>query len=124
MNPANEFFERVKRREVEKPPGKVKFIDSLGPCCHCAKRPAVTLVMLAKKAPIAGRGWGNPTCPCRLPPDGALAVLCELCHAKFEKSEFKPRYACRGFPATDGRIPYGQLRGRHAHKRTLHESIA
>lgn len=51
----------------------------LGPCCHCQKSgPSVrNVVMMTFRAPAPGSGWG--CLECRLPNDGALAVLCDEC---------------------------------------------
>jgi hypothetical protein len=88
----------------------------LGPCCACSKTgPDVrNILMLQKKCPTPGKGWG--CFQCGLPPDGAIAVLCDTCletHATL-------RFACRGFPATDGRIPIGELTGKHKHNLASH----
>ena len=76
---------------------------NLGPCCSCQKNPATVLLTLPKRAPIAGHGWGCVVCG--LPEDGASAVLCSLC---FEAGQ-EPLFACRGYPATEGRILIGEL---------------
>lgn len=94
----------------------------LGPCCICARsdyRTAVIL-MLEKKAPIAGRGWG--CVQCGLPPDGAIAVVCDICATQEDTplSEKSLTFACRGYPSTDGRVPVGELTGEHRHDEALH----
>ncbi|MFO1431457.1 MAG: hypothetical protein U1F76_15150 [Candidatus Competibacteraceae bacterium] len=51
----------------------------LGPCCACGREgPEVrTLMLLNRKAHIAGTGWGHAATG--LPADGAIAVLCDNC---------------------------------------------
>jgi len=84
----------------------------LGPCCVCLRTGSEVrnLLMLERKAPMPGRGWGCFTCG--LPFDGAVAVVCDGClHAPL-------RFACRGYPAEDGRVPIESLTGSHQHDRT------
>lgn len=77
----------------------------LGPCCACEKiGPTVrNIVMLDKRAVVAGHGWG--CVECGLPSNGASYVLCDACLE--EKRE--PRDACRGYPGKDGRIAIDSL---------------
>lgn len=88
----------------------------LGPCCCCGESgPTVrNIIMLDKKAQIPGRGWGCVQCD--LPGDGACVVICDRCHE--EKRPY--RFACRGYPAKDGRIPIEQLQGQHEHDMSKH----
>jgi len=72
------------------------------------------IILLHKKVPIPGHGWG--CLQCNLPPDGAVAVLCHKCMAK--KAE--PKFACRGYPANEGRIPIDELKGGHEHDWSKH----
>lgn len=53
--------------------------EDYGPCCACGRtgRTVRNFLMLPKKAPIPGNGWGCLVCG--LPPDGALAVVCDRC---------------------------------------------
>jgi hypothetical protein len=62
--------------------------------------------MLSHRAPVPGHGWGCAVCG--LPPDGAVAVLCGPCTDRFA-ADCALRFACRGYPATDGRIPFDEL---------------
>jgi hypothetical protein len=82
-------------------------VHELGPCCACgAVGPSVRNVgMLHKKAPVPGHGWGCVVCD--LPPDGALVVLCDACTERGAQL----RWACRGWPGKDGRIPIDELAG-------------
>ena len=49
--------------------------------------------------------------------DGAVAVICDTCLIVKEKL----KYACRGYPAEDGRIPIGELTGDFCHDPNKHE---
>ena len=100
--------------ETPEPTPQHREID-LGPCCGCEKvGPDVrTIVMLAKKGPIPGRGWG--CLQCGLSSDGASAVLCDAC-----LDSYTIRFACRGYPKDDGRIPVEELSGVHEHDRAGH----
>jgi hypothetical protein len=53
--------------------------------------------------------------------DGAIAVLCERC-----AEEVKPiRFVCRGYPATDGRIPIEGFRNEpFRHDKAAHREEA
>jgi len=94
----------------------------LGPCCVCESTIAVhSIVMLHQKAPIAGRGWGCVVCG--LASDGALAVVCDRCADNLEPAEpieMHLRFACRGYPAADGRVPIATLTGTHDHDLSQH----
>jgi hypothetical protein len=59
--------------------GEEEQVPDLGPCCGCEVTTlgACNIVMLDKKAPVAGAGWGCLVC--ELPHDGAVAVLCDAC---------------------------------------------
>jgi hypothetical protein len=92
----------------------------LGNCCCCEKGAADgvvvrTVVMLDKKCPTPGKGWGCFVCD--LPKDGAIYVACDAC----ADSGAKPKLACRGWPGKDGRIPIEELEGAHDHDLAKHE---
>lgn len=106
----------------------VPFADAstshLGPCCCCESDERVhSILFLDGKAPIPGRGWGCLTCG--LAANGAVAVVCNACLANpiSVNLTFVLRFACRGFPATDGRIPIGELCGHHEHDLSRHPEI-
>lgn len=90
---------------------------ALGPCCICEKDgPTVhSIFMLGHRAPIAGRGWGCYACG--LAADGAVAVVCDECLGPLDAKgvpvdrsiDSRLRFACRGYPGEDGRIPIGEL---------------
>jgi len=79
----------------------------LGACCICETHYGVTnILMIARRSPIPGRGWGCVVCD--LPQDGAVAVLCDGCRELVEAGS-NPIFVCRGWPATDGRVRYSDL---------------
>lgn len=90
----------------------------LGPCCACGGTENVrNILMLDKKSPMLGRGWGCVACG--LPADGASAVVCDQC-----LEEDRPlRYACRGYPGKDGRVEIGELQGEHEHDMSMHPEV-
>lgn len=93
----------------------------LGRCCACGGVVGVrNVLMLHQKAPMPGRGWGCVICD--LPSDGAVAVTCDLC---FDMGlEKRPlRWACKGYPAEDGRVPIGELAGSHEHDMARHAAL-
>ncbi len=80
----------------------------VGPCCMCETEAGVrNLVMLDRRCVIAGHGWGCFVCG--LPSDGATAVLCDGCLERYRADASLLRFACAGYPATDGRVPIEQL---------------
>ncbi len=94
--------------------------NDLGPCCICGQvDPTVrTIILLPRKGPMPGRGWGCVACG--LPPDGAVAVICDKCAALPDPSA-SLRFACRGHPGTDGRLPIGDLPAEpHQHDLSRH----
>lgn len=113
-------YDRAARHRLDEPP-----LD-LGNCCGCGKTgPAVrNLLSLRQKSPTPGRGWG--CLQCGLPPDGAQAVLCDACMFRIhagEAVEAVVKEACRGYPRTDGRLPYGLLAGLHEHNLAMHPEV-
>lgn len=94
---------------------------SLGTCCLCEGTANVrTILNVAKKAPTPGRGWGCLVC--ELPNDGAIAVLCDVCCEKVQAGA-APKFACQGYPATDGRVLFTELQGEHKHDRVRHAQL-
>ena len=79
----------------------------LGPCCMCTGPGAINLVMLRRRAPVAGHGWGCVVC--NLPADGATAVLCGDCMDIYQDNPDLLGFCCRGYPKTEGRIALGDL---------------
>jgi hypothetical protein len=58
-------------------------------------------MMLQRRAPVPGTGWSCVIC--KLPPDGAIAVMCDACVGK------APVRVCRGFPNRRERVAYEDL---------------
>jgi hypothetical protein len=75
--------------------------DDLGPCCACKRGGARNLLMLDRKAPVPGTGWGCVICD--LPSDGAVAVMCDECLG------LVPLEVCQGFAMTRARAPFSSL---------------
>lgn len=86
-----------------------------GPCCGCGRDdvPATKIVLLPFKNQVPGHGWGCDICD--LPPDGACAVLCGECAEGCQRGTVGLRFACRGYPAYDGRMAIGELTVPHRH---------
>lgn len=73
-----------------------------GACCGCGRTGVVrTIVMLSRRGPTPGRGWG--CVECGLPLDGAIAVMCDACEGT------EPTFVCEGYPVTPGRVPLNSL---------------
>jgi hypothetical protein len=95
--------------------------ENLGPCCICETFENVrTIVMIDKRAPVAGHGWGCVVCG--LATDGAVAVICDDC-AELEQADTKLKFACRGYPASDGRVPIAELTQEFSHDETRHPEL-
>jgi hypothetical protein len=74
----------------------------LGPCCNCGSEADVAhIVMLPRRGPVPGFGWGCAACG--LPPDGAIAVLCDHCIGQ------KVAFVCEGYPHAGKRAPVACL---------------
>ena len=86
----------------------------LGACCICGGTDDVhAIIMLEVKNQVPGHGWGCFTC--KLPADGAFAVLCDACCVAWQASQVRLPWACRGYPGQDGRVPIGELTAPHQH---------
>jgi hypothetical protein len=80
---------------------------SLGGCCICRTYVGVsTIVMLSRRAPVPGTGWGCAVCG--LPSDGAVAVLCDGC-MEFVEAGALPVYVCEGYAGEDRRALHSSL---------------
>ena len=79
----------------------------LGPCCICGGPDAEAIVMLDRRCIVPGHGWGCVVCG--LPNDGASSVLCDGCREDFKRDPTLLKIACRGYPATEGRIAIADL---------------
>ena len=95
----------------------------LGPCCVCESTKGVrNVIMLDRRAAITGHGWGCVSCG--LPSEGALAVLCDDCLAKWQQDSGILTVACRGYPATEGRIQIAELPPEpFAHDEEMHRAV-
>jgi hypothetical protein len=96
----------------------------LGPCCICEAAFAPVLLIVHARSIEPGKGWGCPVCG--LSQDGALAVICEVCESRYGTQgqvETALRFACRGWPGTDGRLHIEDLRGEHVHRRWRHPEV-
>lgn len=98
---------------------------NLGTCCGCrvAGEQVRNIFMLDKKCPVPGHGWG--CVQCGLPSDGCCVVLCDACYFRVEMEGLDAVCvdACRGYPATDGRMPYADLVGHHDHDLSKHPEV-
>ena len=107
--------------------GEIIDEGSFGSCCECGREgPSVrNVVMLNRRGPEPGRGWGCVLCGS--PPDGALAVLCDECFEKQRQGTGPangPTNACVGYPSENRRIPVAQLpegNFQHDYKKHLDE---
>lgn len=77
----------------------------LGPCCNCEStgEDVRNIVMLPRRGPVPGTGWGCLVC--NLPMDGAVAVLCDRC----VELEGPPKFVCFGNARAGQRFPYAEL---------------
>lgn len=80
----------------------------LGTCCCCGGSDGVRHILnLNGRAPIMGRGWGCAIC--KLPPHGAVAVVCDVCYPDVCEGKKLLRWFLTGHPTRDGRTPIGEL---------------
>jgi hypothetical protein len=95
----------------------------LGPCCVCeVEGPQVrNIIMLDKLSPIPGRGWGCFACGISL--NGAIAVVCDLCLEQLQADLVELKFACRGYPGKDGRVPIGELTQEFHHNVLKHPEL-
>jgi hypothetical protein len=83
-------------------------LPDLGPCCMCDGRYRVrTIITLNRRCEVPGHGWGCIVC--RLPADGACAVLCDDCYDVYQRTPEALTVACRGYPAENGRCGIADL---------------
>lgn len=100
---------------------------NLGPCCVCETTYQVVEVWsLNGLCPMPGRGWGCVACG--LAPNGAVAVVCATCADWARRSRLSPvtflKWACRGYPGVDGRVPMGEIVGTWGHDMRYHPGEA
>ena len=77
----------------------------LGSCCCCGKVNATVrnVIMLPRRAPVPGTGWGCVLCG--LPQDGAVYIACDRC----VKNGNPPSWVCHGMGLTKGRSSIAEL---------------
>lgn len=93
----------------------------LGICCACGNTEARNILTLALRAPVSGTGWGCVICG--IPPDGALAIVCNRCLEYIAHSS-RPdaiRYVICGYPASRQRMPISELTQEFHHDQQAHE---
>jgi len=93
----------------------------LGPCCACGRdRPdARNLLMLHRRAPVPGSGWG--CLACGAPADGAVAVVCDDC---LPLGEAGLRWVVLGMAAEKRRAPISECGGPFGHDESRHPELA
>ena len=101
-----------------------------GPCCRCGTTATAvdTIIMLPFQAPIAGHGWG--CLQCGLPPDGAIAVVCDACAQFLADADWHAadlsllESVCSGAVADGQRMRRAHFRAvRFAHDRLQHPEL-
>lgn len=90
---------------------------TLGRCCACEKEgdDVRNAIMLNKRSPTPGKGWG--CFQCHLPMDGALAVLCDHCL----ETNAEIKFAVAGYPYKNKRVPIESLVGEFDHRMEFHQ---
>lgn len=90
----------------------------LGTCCACGCTESVrNVLMLEKKAPVPGTGWGCIVCG--IPADGAVAVLCDTCMA----SGLEIKKAIHGYPTEKKRCNLRTLTEEFSHDSERHKNL-
>jgi len=99
------------------------FMTELGSCCACGSvENVVNIISLQKLCPIPGRGWG--CFECGRAQNGAIAVTCENCGPNKPGDPMPElKYACKGYPATDGRVAIDSLGGEFDHDYSKHPEV-
>lgn len=89
-------------------------VEVMGVCCACGEHEAQHVIMLPFRAPLPKTGWGCLLC--RLPLDGAVAVLCATC----TESGADIKTVCVGWPAENERQPIDWTAAPFDHDMTKH----
>jgi hypothetical protein len=86
-------------------------------CCACGeiKTTVRNIAFINQKAPVPGTGWSCVVC--HLPPDGAIAMVCDDCNAD---PEVQLKWAIAGGVNSEGRVPIEELAGTHGHDPRFH----
>lgn len=92
----------------------------LGTCCGCGctGETVRNLIMLQKKAPVPGTGWGCVVCG--LPSDGAVAVVCNDCLARAERQPDVIQEVIYGYATDNKRYSLAALTEFFDHKDIPH----
>ena len=89
--------------EIEEVEEIEEVVTDLGSCCVCRKTKDVfNLVSLPYRTFVPGTGWGNLLY--NLPPDGALAVVCNNCIKDFDIENLQD--VVYGYPSEKRRKPF------------------
>ena len=85
----------------------------IGQCCNCLRVEALrNVMMLHRRGPSPGNGWG--CVQCKLPADGAVALVCDDCVEIISQMvEPRPRYVCTGYATEPDRTLYDDLSPEH-----------
>ena len=95
---------------------------NLGKCCYCEQtgESVRNVITLDKKLPVKSTGgWGCFVCG--LPPEGAVAVVCDDCLDKFVENQIALKYACVGDPGENQRIAVEELTETFEHDPSKHK---
>jgi hypothetical protein len=97
---------------------------NLGPCCVCGGTERVrNIISLHQLSPTPGKGWG--CVQCGVPADGAIAVTCDSCGPNSLGDKLPElKFACAGYPGTDGRVPIDSLQGVFDHDYSKHPEVS
>lgn len=95
--------------------------ENYGTCCVCGcesspEHPVRNFICLGFKHPSPGHGWGCAVCG--LPPDGAIAVICDRC---LEEENFNFKEICGGFGKDESRLPFPQNPEKFEHDESKHQ---
>lgn len=93
----------------------------LGTCCICGEESETVrnIVTVERRAPIPGTGWGCFVC--KLPEDGAMAVVCDDCLPPLG-GHMELKQVILGNPADKKRIAFDELPpGNFRHTEEMHE---
>ena len=97
-------------------------VDAFAPrrCCGCneIKTTCRNIAMLNVKAPVPGTGWACVVC--HLPPDGAIALMCDDCN---EDPNAEVRWVIAGDMESEARVPIDELEQPHRHDHHFHPEM-
>lgn len=81
----------------------------LGGCCACGctDKSVIHIIALEYRSPTPGQGWGCAIC--KLPTDGAIAVVCDACLKRFQNGEDVLKSAVSGYAMEKGRCDIKSL---------------